>query len=210
VKHSYSNALHQPLSSHRAGLRCRDRVCTSGEAPAIGVETPDIAVARELVRDDEIIILLMRPSLLFIPLAAMGSIMLLLILTLGLALLAAKISWIGWTEQQAYALGIVALGLRIVWQTLEWFNRVYILTDRRIITRSGVLRVSVYETQLKRIQHTTVFMRLRERVFFLGTIGFATAGSDVFDTFWVMLRQPFAVHRTILDAIQRYGNHHSR
>jgi hypothetical protein len=98
--------------------------------------------------------------------------------------------------------------MRLGWQGLEWFNRVYVLTDRRIITRSGVLRVSVYEAQLKFIQHTTVLRRVRERVCGLGTIGFATAGSDVFDTFWVMIRQPFAVHKIVVEAIHRYGNQH--
>ena len=38
-----------------------------------------------------------------------------------------------------------------------------------------------------------------------GTIGFATSGSDVFDALWVMIRQPFAVHKTVVEAIQRYG-----
>jgi hypothetical protein len=79
------------------------------------------------------------------------------------------------------------------------------LTDRRIISRGGVLRLSVFETQLKNIQHTSVFASVRERVLGLGTIGFATAGSDTFEAFWTMVRNPFAVHKTVVDAIRRYG-----
>jgi hypothetical protein len=180
---------------------------TFSETPAIATDAVDTAAASDLVRDDEVVILLLRPSVLFVFLVPLGSIMGMLILTLLLALLAAKLPWVGWNEQQAYALGFALITARLIWQALEWFNRIYILTDRRIITRSGVMRVSVFETQLKHIQHTTVFMRLRERVFGLGTIGFATAGSDMIDSFWVMLRQPMAVHRVILEAIQRYGNH---
>lgn len=180
---------------------------TFSETPAIATDEIDAVAASDLVRDDEIVILLLRPSVLFVFLVPLGSIMVMLILTLLLALLAAKLPWVGWNEQQAYALGFALITARLIWQALEWINRIYILTDRRIITRSGVLRVSVFESQLKHIQHTTVFMRLRERVFGLGTIGFATAGSDMLDSFWVMLRQPMAVHRVILDAIQRYGNH---
>ncbi len=179
----------------------------SGEAQAIPTET-DTSAAHTLVRDDEVIILLLRPSLLFIVLAPLGSLMALLIFTLALALLAAKVQWIGWSEQQAYAIGFSLILLRIIWQSLEWANRVYVLTDRRIVTRSGVLRVSVFETQLSRVQHTAVFMRLRERVFGLGSVGFATAGSDMLDTFWVMLRQPMTVHRIIHETIQRYGSPH--
>lgn len=203
-------SIRETLMAHQTGegtrpVRRTSRIMT-GEAPAIAADA-DLTAARTLVRDDEIIILLLRPSLLFIVLAPLGGLMLLLIITLALALLAAKVSWIGWTEQQMYVLGFSLISLRLVWQTLEWCNRLYVLTDRRIITRSGVLRVSVFESQLTRIQHTTVFMRLRERVFGLGTVGYATAGSDMLDTFWVMLRQPLAVHRIITDTIQRYGSH---
>ena len=69
----------------------------------------------------------------------------------------------------------------------------------------GVLRVAVFQTDLRNIQHTSVFRRVRERVCGLGTIGFATAGSDVFEAFWEMVRRPFAVHKTVIEAIERYG-----
>jgi hypothetical protein len=82
---------------------------------------------------------------------------------------------------------------------------VYVLTDRRIIRRMGVLRMSIFESPLRNIQHTSVYARLRERLFGLGTIAFATAGSDAFDALWVMVRRPFDVHRTVNEAIRRYG-----
>jgi len=68
-----------------------------------------------------------------------------------------------------------------------------------------VLRVAVFQTPLKNIQHTTVVRRLRERLTGLGSIGFATAGSDTLDAFWVYIHAPFVVHRTVVDAIKRYG-----
>lgn len=184
------------------------RVLMTGEAEAVPVDQAEALLPRELIRDDEIIILLLRPSSLFIVLASLRSIAAILIFTLGFALLVAKVSWMrtGWSEEQVYLLGAAMIALRIGWQALEWVNRVYVLTDRRIITRSGVLRVNVYEAPLRRIQHTSVFVRIRERVFSLGTIGFATAGSDVFDTFWVMVRQPFVVHRVVTETIRRYGS----
>ena len=68
----------------------------------------------------------------------------------------------------------------------------------------GVLRVALFQTTFRNIQHTSIFARVRERVFGLGTIGFATAGSDVFEAFWLMIRQPYAVHKAIVDAMRRY------
>jgi hypothetical protein len=180
----------------------------TGEAEAIADEQVEAFLPKDILRDDEVIILAMRPSALFILLASLGGLMAILIVTLALALLAATAPWVFWHQEDAFLFGAILISMRLGWQGLEWFNRVYVLTDRRIITRSGVLRVSVYEAQLKFIQHTTVLRRVRERVCGLGTIGFATAGSDVFDTFWVMIRQPFAVHKIVVEAIHRYGNQH--
>jgi hypothetical protein len=100
---------------------------------------------------------------------------------------------------------MVIAAARLIWQTLEWMGRVYVLTDRRLIRRRGVLRVAVFQTLLSNIQHTSVFALLRERIFGLGTIGFATAGSDTYEAFWVMIPDPYGVHKIVDDAIRRYG-----
>jgi hypothetical protein len=161
-------------------------------------------VPADLVRDDEIVILLLRPSILYVPLSSIGSLMFILIVTLALMWMT-RLAWVKWTDVTAGGLGLALAALRLGWQALEWWSRVYVLTDRRIIRRMGVLRVSVFECQLKNIQHTSVFMLVRERLFVLGSIGFSTAGSDTFEAFWVMIRRPFDVHRIVVQAIERYG-----
>jgi len=161
-------------------------------------------VPADLVRDDEIVILLLRPSILYIILSSIGSLMFILIITLALMWMT-RLAWVTWTDVAAAGLGFGLAAIRLGWQALEWWSRVYVLTDRRIIRRMGVLRVSVFECQLKNIQHTSVFMLVRERLFNLGSIGFSTAGSDTFEAFWVMIRRPFEVHRIVVQAIERYG-----
>ena len=164
-----------------------------------------------LLQDDEIVLLLTRPSPLFVVLSCLPGLALIGLLTLLMAYLAPHVGrwqlFVSWTAVHAFALGIVLAITRLAWQSLEWFGRIYVLTDRRIIRRIGVLRVAVFQTSLRNIQHTSVFERVRERVFGLGTIGFATAGSDVYDAFWEMLRRPFAVHKVVVEAIHRYGKH---
>jgi len=197
-------------SIHASAPRCHARTMNTGEAEVAVDEDIQAFLPKDILHDGEIVILAMRPSPLFILLTSLGGLMVIVTFTLALALLAVTTPWIFWQQEEAYLLGGILIFARLGWQGLEWFNRVYVLTDRRIITRAGVLRVSVYEAQLKFIQHTTVLRRIRERIFGLGTIGFATAGSDVFDTFWVMIRQPFTVQKIVVDAINRYGSHHRR
>lgn len=183
-----------------------DVMLNAGEGvSAAPLQHPAILPA-DLLRDDEIIILILRPSLLYIPLSALGSLMAIAIISLILALAAAKFSpVVAWSEASAFGLGVLLVFVRLTWQTLDWYNRIFVLTDQRVIRRMGVLRVSVFQARLKDVQHTSVFMRLRERFCGLGTIGFATSGSDIFDAMWVMIRQPFAVHKSVVDAIRRYG-----
>lgn len=160
-------------------------------------------LAADLVDDSEIIILVMRPSVLYIPLSCLQSLAVIALLTLLGAYLE-KWPWSLWMDTQVFALGIAAAGVCLFWQALEWYNRLYVLTDRRVVRRSGVLRITVFHTPLREVQHTSVFRRLRERLFGLGTIGFAKAGSEVFDETWVMVPQPLAVHRIVQETLRRY------
>lgn len=165
---------------------------------------PGEAAVADLVSGDEIILLLLRPSILFVPLSSLGAVAgIVIVMMLGAYL--TKIAWIPWADSHAFTLGALAIVLRLVWQTLEWWNRLYVLTDRRLIRRMGVIRVAVFEAPLSSIQHTSVFISMRERLFGLGSIGFATAGSDTYDAFWSMIAKPYQAHKVVVEAIRRYG-----
>ena len=174
-------------------------------APELAVGQLQSALPAGLLADDEIVILLLRPSLLFVGLSSLASLTIIAVVTLSLALLAIRLTWLPWSELAAYAMGAAVAAARLLWQCLEWWGLVYVLTDRRIVRRAGVLQVSIFEAPLRNIQHTSIFQPFRERLFGLGSIGFATAGSDIFDAFWVMIRQPFAVHKVVVETMQRYG-----
>ena len=185
--------------------RCAAASPGATDAPELSAQRIESSLPAGTIDDDEIIILLLRPSLLYVGLSSLASLTIIAVVTLTLALMAIRITWMPWSEPAAYALGVVAAAGRVLWQCVEWWGLVYVLTDRRVMRRSGVLRVTVFDAPLRNIQHTSVFQPLRERLFSLGSIGFATTGSDVFDAFWVMIRQPFAVHKVVMETIERYG-----
>lgn len=158
----------------------------------------------DMLDEGETIIYVGRPSVLFVPLSCATGIATILFITFFLAWLS-KQPWTGYTDVQAFVLGVALIAVRLGWQTIEWWMRLHVLTDRRIVTRSGIMRVVYFQVPLGRIQHTAVVCRVRERVFALGTIAFATAGSGAFETFWVMVRRPLEVQRIVLEAVRRYG-----
>jgi hypothetical protein len=174
-----------------------------------GHEADDLAhpaiafLPARLLYPGELIILLIKPSPLYILLAPAGTLAIIAILTSVLFSLARNLT-IPFNPRDILLLGVLATVVRLFWQFLEWLSRVYVLTDRRIIRVQGVLRVSVFEAALNKVQHTTTTFSLRERLFGLGSIGFATAGTDLIDVWWVMLSRPLDVHQTILQTIGRY------
>ncbi len=190
----------------RPDRRVRSSRClqSAGDTPELTAPSITQALPEGLVDDDEVVLLLLRPSMLFIPLSSLSGLLVIAVVTLALMYLGRLVGMVG-TDTAAFGLGVAGGIARLAWQGLEWWSRLYVLTDRRVLRRKGVLRPTVFEAKLRDIQHTSVFQHLRERTVGLGSIGFASAGSEVFDAFWVMIRQPFAVHRTIVEAIERYG-----
>lgn len=180
------------------------RRCCFSDVGALPVERPTTLLAKDLLNEGETIILMLRPSAMSIALSSVGGLIIIALVTFALAYMA-RLSWAGWNDRQAFGLGIGLSTLHVGWQLLEWVSRTYVLTDRRVICRSGVLRVSVFERPLKQIQHVSLFASFRERIFGLGTIGFAAADSHTFEAFWSMIRNPRAAHQVVVDAIQRYG-----
>lgn len=157
----------------------------------------------ELLQPGEIIVLLLKPSLWFVVLGSLRSLAI-----IGVAAwLAASLIGRGVLHVSANDVTLAAVGLavlRLFWQFLEWLSRFYVLTDRRVVRVRGVVRVSVFEAPLQKVQHTTAYYSLRERLFGLGTIGFATAGTGLVEAWWHMIARPLEVHRIVVQTLNRY------
>lgn len=189
---------------HRWPYRERLMSGPAGGANAMARGGP--VMAAELVGGDEIVILSIKPSLLFVPLSSIGWCMAIAFVALLLAYLA-RVTWVSvpWSEVNAGLLGAAGVVLRLGWQTLAWWNCSYILTDRRVIAVQGVVGRSVFQSPLRNIQHIAMVMSFRERIFGIGTIAFATAGSAGYVAAWVMVDRPAEVHRQIVQTCDRYG-----
>lgn len=174
---------------------------------SVNQQTADARLAAmlpaQLLQDGEVVVLLIKPSLWFIVLEPLATILGLAMLTAG-GVGAVYSGWLRLSVVDVILAGGGLVGLRLFWQFLEWLSRVYVLTDRRVIRVRGVLRVHVFECALKRIQHTEAVFSLRERLFGLGTIHFATAGTAGIEASWRMVARPLEVHRIVVQTLQRY------
>ncbi len=73
---------------------------------------------------------------------------------------------------------------------LEWANRRYVLTDRRVLRQRGILTRTISDVPLDRVQDIGVVRTLAERLLGLGTIGVSTAGGPMVPNWWLMVSRP--------------------
>lgn len=157
----------------------------------------------ELLQPGEVIVLLLKPSAWFIVLVPIRTLLTIVVLAM-VADTANTYLNNGYSRQNILLIAATLLLLRLFWQFLEWLSRVYVLTDKRIITVAGVVRVQVFETPLQKVQHTNLLLSLRERLLGLGTIAFATAGTAATEAYWQMLANPLEIHQKIVQTLSRY------
>ena len=99
--------------------------------------------------------------------------------------------------------------LRLVWAALDWFCRRYVMTDARLVALRGVIRTVRFDLPLRRVQHLAVTRSLLERIFGVGTIAAASAGTDAHEIVWRSVARPDAALASIrarVDTISRRGD----
>lgn len=118
---------------------------------------------------------------------------------------------LGWTLPSVLArfgllLVLLCLGLT-GWRLAEWWSRSYVLTDRRVVTQSGVFRQSTIDAPLRKIQHVSVHRGVEDRALGIGTLVFATAGIGG-EFAWRLISRPhqrLVIVRETVDRFARSG-----
>lgn len=158
-----------------------------------------------ILQDDEIVLMLVKPSLFFIFYTSI--VFVLVALMMGVA--AEQLThagglggYIGPTE--VALITVLAVVGRLVWALLVWTSHIYMLTNLRVVTIKGVINVHMFQSQLRKIQKTEIFRPLGQRIFWTGTVGFSTAAAaGTVDSTWVMLSHPVETHQRIVAAISK-------
>lgn len=165
------------------------------------VATPLAALlAGHVLRDGEVIILLLRPSMWYILLSGY---LVNLPVVAGM-LLACTIADSPRVKVAPFlAAGAFILGGRILWSVLQWMNKLYILTDLRIVALSGVFNVEINDCALRKVAHTDVLRPPSERILRLGTIEIVPHEDCSPPWHWQTIARPLEVHQQIVATIAK-------
>lgn len=107
-------------------------------SPALASGNVAATALSGLLREDETVLLMIRPSAWFIVSTSMRALP--AAAAAGAALMIATIDpSIPWDFRGALLASAAIILARAAWQTVDWLVRLYVLTDRRIVVRRGVI-----------------------------------------------------------------------
>ena len=97
---------------------------------------------------------------------------------------------------------------RLMWATVAWMGRFYVLTDLRVIRVGGVFTIHVYECALRKVAAVQITYSVKERVCRVGSIEIhpkdSAEGAGV--GVWQTVGHPVEVHEQICAAVRRAQN----
>jgi hypothetical protein len=183
------------------GVMPLDAVSAAGatgtaEAPAAHGSLAKL-LSNHILRDGETILLALKPSIWYIFLSGLRT-----IATVALAAMIARIL----DDQRTMVYVEAAIFLiagRLVWSLLQWMGRLYILTDMRILSLSGIFTVDVFDCPLRKVARARMLRIPRERLLRLGSLEIIPSDESMPAGLWQTISRPGFVHQQVLAAIRR-------
>lgn len=163
---------------------------------------PAIA-AGELLDDDEIIQFSTKPSLWFVGIASLpvgGP-----AFAVGLAAWLMKPEsgdWRGAAEAAMQLAFLIAI-VRVILALTQWASRLYVLTNRRVMSFRGVIGVRVEQIRLSRIADAVLVQGGLERPLRLGRICMVPKSGTAAQIEWGCVARADEVHEIVMRAISR-------
>src|SRR5688500_4749661 len=186
------------------------RRAVTAHASETGAATADVAapfapslaalLTRHILRDGELVILILKPSIWFIPLSAIKFIAAVLILLIAAHLFDEQLP----SRTLVYVeLAIFVLAGRLMWAVLQWMGRLYVLTDLRVVRISGVFNPDIFDCPLRKIERARLFGSIRERIVGRGSIEFVPMDDTCPIGIWQTISKPDEVHAQVEATLRR-------
>lgn len=187
-----------------AGGARRLNECAS-ESAAAAAEEPfgtslATLLAAHILRDGEIVLLILKPSFWFIILSSLRFIAITLIFIIAAKVFDPQLPG----RYRGYAeLGVSVIAGRLVWATMQWMGRLYILTDLRILSLWGVFNIEVFDCPLRKIARTRLVRHVLDRMVGVGSIEIIPQDESSVFGLWQTIARPALVREQIVATINR-------
>jgi hypothetical protein len=201
LRHTPSSLLHP---------RLRPAIVSASEGA--GAATADVAtpsatslatlLSRHILRDGEVVILLLKPSPFFIALTSLRFVAIVALLVTAVFLFDLNDRFHLNTVAVIEA-GIFLAAGRLMFAVLQWMARLYVLTDLRVLRISGVFNVQIFDCPLRKVARTRVLQSTRDRLLGVGSIEIIPSDEDEPEGVWQTIGKPRLVHEQLVATINK-------
>jgi hypothetical protein len=176
---------------------------SESNAAAVPVTVHPVAalMAGHVLRDGELVLLMLRPSRWFILLSSL-KFLAIVIIAMVLAIVFGDKLHQTRNEQPIEAAVLLMVG-RLMWGVLQWYSRLYVLTDMRILSLSGVFNIDVFECPLRKVARIMRETTFKERVCRVGSIAIIPQDESMLIGHWQMVPRPRQVYERIVSAVSK-------
>jgi hypothetical protein len=153
-----------------------------------------------ILHDGEAVILLLRPSVWFVLLSGLR------FYTAAVVLMTAVVVFGAQTHRPIHVLietGAAAIVARAMWATLQWMGRLYVLTDLRTLTLTGVFTIDVIDCPLRKLDKTRLIQPAYQRPLHVGTIVLMPTDETSPISVWYLIDRPIDVLKQVDATIRR-------
>lgn len=135
-----------------------------------------MAIPEEQLGTDEYIVASMRThtKALIVPVISLFAIA----IVVGVAVALLPAGWQPWANLAVAVLALITFVMLVLIPVLSWWNSTYTITNRRIITRHGIITKRGHDLPLKRINNVNYERDLLDRILGCGTLIFETAAGQ--------------------------------
>jgi hypothetical protein len=188
-----------PLAPERCAF-ASEGAAAAATADAPAVTSLATLLTRHILRDGELVILILKPSIWFVLLSSVKFIAAVLIF-----MIAAKV----FDEHLPYnpfvyvETGVFLLAARLMWAVQQWTGRLYVLTDMRILRIAGVFNVNIFDCPLRKVGQVRLVSNLRERLCGVGSIEIIPRDEAYPAGLWQTIANPREVLEQVEAAIRK-------
>lgn len=154
-------------------------------------------LTRHVLRDGELVLLILKPSLWYVVLSSLRFAAVVLILLIGAKL------WLPRHTFHTVETGVFLIAGRVMWAVLQWMGRLYVLTDLRIVRLSGVFNADIFDCPLRKVAQVRLNSTFREKLLHLGSIEIVPTDETCHPGDWRTIKRPLAVLETVEATIAR-------
>jgi hypothetical protein len=185
-------------------LKKQVRGCASESAATVAEEPFGTSLATllaaHILRDGEIVLLILKPSFWFILLSSLRFIAMSLIFIIASKVFDPQLPG----RYREYAeLGVSIIAGRLVWATMQWMSRLYILTDLRILSLWGVFNIEVFDCPLRKVARTRLVRNFLDRMLGVGSIEIIPQDESSAFGLWQTVGRPRLIREQIVATINR-------